>query len=438
MSKNICILSSTINGNINAPASKSYSQRACAAALLVNGRTIITNYGNSNDEKVAIEIIKQLGAKVLANDNVLYIESNFDNANTQFKKIEIQVEESGLSLRLFTPICALLSLPVTINGKGSLLKRPIELFLDVLPQLDVMVKSKNGKLPLHILGSMKKKDITIDGELSSQFLTGFLFAYSYLAKKLTHNSYKTIAVKGLNSTPYIDVTIDVLKHFGLPIPVNHNYKEFTFKKMIDIEAANKPFKYNIEGDWSSAAFLLVAGAIAGQITVNNLNINSFQADKNIIDVLQQCEAKLVIKKNSVTVQQPQNVLKSFTYNAVNSPDLFPPLVALAACCNGVSKIIGVNRLLHKESNRAMTLQTEFAKLGVAIKIDGNAMLVTGTNCIKDATINSHNDHRIAMACAVVALRTSNKVIIEDADAVKKSYPNFFIDLQLLGAAIKKV
>ncbi|MFY7963605.1 MAG: 3-phosphoshikimate 1-carboxyvinyltransferase [Chitinophagaceae bacterium] len=424
----ITIHSSIVSGTMQAPPSKSCMQRVCAAALLKGGETVIENYGISNDDKAAIEITKQLGADLKFEDNKLIINSKFSIINNQQSIINIDCGESGLSLRMFTPIAALLNQEILITGEGSLLNRPIDFFDEILPQLDVKVETKNGKLPINIKGALQPQNIEIDGSLSSQFLTGLLFAYSYKKENAI------IKVNNLKSKPYIDLTLQVMEDFGLNVPVNKDYKEFVFSQY-PIPNTQYPVNYTIEGDWSNASFLLVAGAIAGEITVAGLNINSTQADKAIIDVLKKVGCKLLITASEISVATSAVGLNAFSFDATHCPDLFPPLVALASCCNGVSTIKGVTRLLHKESNRAISLQQEFGKMGVTITIDNDTMFIEGTRNIQANKVNSHNDHRIAMACAVAALKANGNMFIENAHAINKSYPNFYDDLKGLGAIV---
>jgi 3-phosphoshikimate 1-carboxyvinyltransferase len=190
----------------------------------------------------------------------------------------------------------------------------------------------------------------------------------------------------------------------------------------------------VEGDWSNIAFLLVSGAIAGEVTVKNADTNSAQGDKRVINAFESCGAKMLINKKEITVTK--NKLEAFDFDATHTPDLFPPLVALASYCKGTSVIKGVNRLAHKESDRAKTLQSEFAKMKVEIVINDDLMLIKGGNQIKGAKVSSHNDHRIAMACAVAALGAKGQTIILEADAVKKSYPGFFEDIKKLKASVQ--
>jgi 3-phosphoshikimate 1-carboxyvinyltransferase len=421
----ITIQPSIVKGELQAPASKSCMQRACAAALLKGGTTVIHNYGTSNDDKAAIEIIKQLGADVLFENNTLTVNNKFSVLNNSQSALNINCVESGLSLRMFTPIAALLNQQIHITGLGSLLNRPVDFFDEVLPQLKVTVETNKGKLPILLQGPLKANDITIDGTLSSQFLTGLLFAYSF------KNANATILVNNLKSKPYIDLTLQVMQDFGLNVPVNKNYCEFVFSKQPISQISNQTINYTVEGDWSSAAFLLVAGALAGSISVSGLNLNTTQGDKAILDVLKLVGCDMIITTDSITVTNART-LQAFDFDATDCPDLFPPLVALASYCNGTSSIIGVNRLKHKESNRAFSLQTEFAKMGVEIILNDDIMFIKENANIKGAIVDSHNDHRIAMACAVAALRANGNTTIINANAISKSYPNFYDDLRRVG------
>ena len=321
----VTISPSVIKGTITAPTSKSAMQRACAAALLRGGETVLHNPGVSDDDEAALDIIQQLGAHVTKRDKVVVVNSNgvFPVAD------EINCGESGLSSRMFTSIAALSEEQIKITGKGSLVKRPFSFFTEVLPQLHVICESNSGFLPLTIKGPLRPANIEIDGSLSSQFLTGLLFAYSAAGA-----GDVTIAVKDLNSKPYIDLTLQVMKDFGLPVPVNNSYQSFYFTNQQVNRSTNQLFNYTVEGDWSSAAFLLVAGAVAGEITVQGLNSFSSQADKAVLLALMQTGAGMSIEEKQINVRRAK--LKPFQFNATDCPDLFPPLATLAAYCEGTS------------------------------------------------------------------------------------------------------
>ena len=426
----------TLKGEQVAPASKSSMQRACAAALLHAGTTRIFNPGHSNDDLAAIDVIQKLGATVTMeqpsnekiNGTSLIVHSN----GVQPTGSSMNCGESGLGIRMFTPIAALSDQSITIEGKGSLLKRPMHFFDAIFPKIGIKIQSQSGYLPIQIKGPLKPANIEVDGSLSSQFLTGLLMAYA-----ATDHTNAVIEVQDLKSKPYIDLTLSVLNAFGWNVQ-HQDYKRFEFLAHPPLAAH---IDYTVEGDWSGAAFLLVAGAIAGPITVKGLQLDSTQADKAVLQALKATGASIEIKEHTIQIGPAKDStglvgpLKAFEFDATDCPDLFPPLVALASVCDGITILHGVSRLAHKESDRGLTLQTEFAKLGIRIELDQDRMLVYGGTGIKGAEVFSQHDHRIAMACGVVALCADGPISITDAEAVNKSYTDFFKHLQHLGAKV---
>ncbi len=415
---------SRLKGAVEAPASKSSMQRACAAALLSNGTTIIRNPGQSHDDKAALDIIQRLGAKA----DMVSGECQVVSWGLNPAEDEINCGESGLSIRMFTPIAALAEKKIIINGEGSLQKRPMDFFDTVLPALGVTVKSHKGFLPIEVSGPMQPATVEVDGSQSSQFLTGLLMAYGAAGARDV-----SIHVKNLKSKPYISLTLSVMKQFGLKTPENRNFEEFYFSNEPFQVLTERQINYTVEGDWSGAAFLLVAGAIAGPITVRGLDLTSDQADKAILDLLMNISNGVAVDAKGITVHPAP--MKAFEFDATDCPDLFPPLVALAAYCEGESVITGVHRLANKESDRAEALQEEFGNMGVKIKVSKDKMYITGGKKIKGAKVHSHYDHRIAMACAVAALGAEGETVIRKGEVISKSYPRFYDDLQLLGASV---
>lgn len=424
------IYPSSISGTIHAAASKSVMQRACALALLHPGTTIISNPGKSNDDQAAMRLIGTLGAVIEKNEaGELVIQSKgfpgnnkVDNSNP----ITLHCGESGLSVRMFTPIAALGSSAYKLTGEGSLLNRPMNFFESVFPQLGVSISSSHGGLPVHIKGPLVPADISIDASLSSQFLTGLLLAFARSTKEK-----KIITVSNLVSKPYIDITVQMMHRFGYRI-TNADYRQFIIEPALPAEPV---IRYDVEGDWSGAAFLLVAAAIGGSLIVKGLDIFSPQADRSILSLLMSAGVPISVNEKEIIISpSPTKRVKAFQFDATDCPDLFPPAVALAAYGNGTSVIIGVNRLVHKESNRALSLQQEFAKLGVEIVLQDDLMLITG-GPVTGNLVDSQNDHRIAMACAVAALGANGATGIGHTEAVAKSYPGFFDDLKLLGASV---
>jgi 3-phosphoshikimate 1-carboxyvinyltransferase len=417
----VTIHPSSLKGVITAPASKSSMQRACAAALLRRGVTVLHNPGHSHDDLAALDTISRLGADVAG--PVITSRGVHPGAT------EINCGESGLGVRMFTPIAALSEKPLVINGRGSLLTRPLNFFDEIFPLLGIRITSRNGFLPLHIQGPLQPASITVDGSLSSQFLTGLLMAFAAAGA----GEGITITVDNLKSKPYIDLTLKVLNDFGWNV-THEGHRHFYFGPPIPWRdatrggrASDDPLHYTVEGDWSGAAFLLVAGAIAGPVDVNGLDLGSTQADRAVLTALEDSGASLCLQPEEINVS-PQP-LKPFRFNATDCPDLFPPLVALAAYAHGISELRGVSRLQHKESDRANALQQEFGKLGIRIDLSGDLMRIHGGTGVRGATVDSHNDHRIAMACAVAALKADGPVTIEGAQAINKSYPDFYDHLR---------
>ncbi len=429
----VSIHPSFVSGTISAPPSKSSMQRACAAALLSRGTTTLLNPGMSNDDLAALDVITKLGAQIVSHTKEkLVIESDGINPTSS----TINCGESGLGIRMFAPLAALSGQKLLITGNGSLLKRPMHFFDEIFPKLHIEIESAQGHLPITVKGPLNAVNIEIDGSLSSQFLTGLLMAYGDSAADGV-----SITVRNLKSRPYIDLTLDVMRHFGIEVQ-NEGYEKFTFITpplplpsgdgtspqdfLIQSAAFEKGFiatTYTVEGDWSGGAFLLVAGAIAGTITVKGLDCNSSQADKKIIEALKHSGARIQLADNSIQVSSAP--LSAFEFDATDCPDLFPPLVALASYCNGTTVIKGVGRLAYKESDRGITLKEEFAKMGVQIELEGDSMKVVGGKGVTGAVVHSRHDHRIAMACAVATLKAVGETIIEEAEAINKSFPDFY-------------
>ena len=314
MKKKIC--SSTVRGTVQAPASKSVAQRAIALAALAEGISTIKNVGNSEDVLAAINVCKRLGAEISGNHKLLTVKGGL-----KLPTEVLNCGESGLCIRMFSPIVATLNSSVAMTGEGTLKKRPMQMIADSLTQLGAICLTNDGFLPLKIKGPIKGGEISIDGSISSQVLTGLLMAAPFA------ETDTIIKVDNLKSTPYIDLTISIMQDFRVDV-TNINYEKFVIKASQKYRSVD----YEVEGDWSGAAFLLVAGAIAGKIEVTNLSSNSYQADRAIIEALKLAGADVVVKQNSVKVLK--NSLVGFNFDATDCPDLFPPLVALAAHCQG--------------------------------------------------------------------------------------------------------
>ena len=400
---------SQVSGEVRPPCSKSYAQRALAAALLSDGETTLSNIELCDDTRYAMNVITGLGASVRQTGPTEYVIRGGLAPITD----TINTGESGLATRLFTPIAALCDRRMTITGTGTMLRRPIGMMIDPLRNLGVQVRS-NGYLPITVQGPLRGGETDVEAYVSSQFLTGLLMSLP-LAEGDT-----ILHVEQPNSLPYRAVTVDLASKFR--IRMEHNgFREF----FIPGGQHYHPAKLHIEGDWSSAAFMLVAGAIAGEVTAKRMNTLSLQADLAIIQALTEAGAVIITTPDEITVRKRE--LTGFDFDATQRPDLFPILAVLGANCEGTTHIRGVNRLVYKESNRAEAIVSEYTKLGMDVALEDDVMTVRGGS-LSGGTIDSCNDHRIAMAAAIAALAASGPVTITNAQAVTKSYPRFWDDL----------
>ncbi len=409
----------TLDGHLSVPPSKSYSQRALALAFLIP-KLRLRNLGNSDDEMAAKSILKSCGIEIIESDHETIILNSFDFNHD----VEINCKESGLSARLFSALLLLNTGKNSIQGEGSLLKRPMYSFEKILNDLQIPYSSNKGKLPIVFNGKIAKPpDLEIDGTISSQFITGILY---YLVG-LSADKQLNIILKNPQSIPYIELTINILSKAGAKI-------KWKNKDIINVFPAKLKNEHSIdiEGDWSSAAFWIVYAAIAGRIELMNLNINSLQADRAIIEVIVKIGANIRIQAGRIEVRKDK--LKSFNFDATHCPDLIPILCVLALFCDGKSEITGTHRLLHKESNRLEALKSELSKISNGISLGENKITITGKDLIsysKPIEFESYFDHRIAMSMAVLSSVTPSGGVIRNSDCVSKSYPTFFDDLNAL-------
>ncbi len=407
-----------LHGRLQPPCSKSYAQRALAASLLTPGRSRLHHVAFCNDTYSALRCIEALGARVdRIGETSLEIEGGL-NPRTD----RLHVGESGLAARLFTPIAALCDRPIIIEGEGTLLRRPLSMMFAPLQSLGVSLRDGGGFLPIQVKGPMRGEEVEVDGHISSQFITGLLIALASRPEECT------IRVKNPVSIPYIEMTLDTIRCFGREIDYREDYTEF----YLPASSGYRPAECSIEGDWSAAAAWLVGGALSGEVCVENLSTLSKQADTAICRALERAGAAITCEEHCLTVAA--RPLRAFTFDATQSPDLFPVLVALAASAEGVSELRGTSRLEFKESNRAEVLQEIYGHLGIEIDLSTpDCMRVRGGR-IRGGRCSAYGDHRIAMSLALAALRSEEPLWIEGAECVAKSYPTFFEDLALLQGA----
>ena len=415
---NTIVHPSPIKGQVEVPPSKSHTQRVLLAAALSPGTSEIIHPGLSEDESGMMEAVKSLGAKIRVASGHVFVEGGIEPVATT-----LNMGESGLGIRLITPVAAMFQKEIRITGEGSLRKRSMDPFEKAIREAGGICRTTKGYLPITVKGPLKGGSLHLDTPISSQFLSGLLFALPLAVND------STILVKNLKSMPYVDLTMDVLTRYGIEI---HHRQYHTFK--ITGGQHYKPTRLEIEKDWSNAAFFFVAGAIWGDLTIKGLNPGSVQGDKKILEALSSCGANVCEKEGSYhIVRKPP--LKPFQIDATHCPDLFPPLAVLASYCTGTSSIKGVHRLIHKESNRAWAIQKELTHMGVPVSLEADCMRIKGKQPT-GGTFHAHNDHRMAMAGAILALGAQSPVTITGSEAVGKSYPAFFNTLKNLHAKIE--
>ncbi len=406
-----------VSGRIDAPSSKSDAQRAVAAASLARGRSVVGGYTPSADTDAALQVIEALGALVVRAGDGIAIEGWHHEPAPR-----ADCGESGLALRMCAALAALHDREITLDGRGTLRGRPVGMIEDALRPCGVACRSAEGRLPLVVRGPIRGGAISVDGSVTSQHITGLLFALP-LAQEDTN-----LTVRQGTSRPYLAMTVRTLRAFGVSVDAATDLSSFRLSG----RQRYRPVRYVVEGDWSGASSLLVAGAIAGRVEVGNLDLSSPQADRGILDILRQAGAHVEADSRTVVVEHRD--LAAFEWDAENAPDLVPALVALACRCRGTSRFTGIARLRHKESDRVSALVAMVRALGGLADTGADSLTVTGS-ALRGGVVETRHDHRIAMAAAVAALASEGGATLDDEDCVAKSYPGFFEDLRRLGGQL---
>lgn len=450
---------STSIGPIRMPASKSFAQRAIVAAALADGVSTLSGYTPCGDSEAAVDAVSRLGAKVVRRDDVLEIQG-ISAAPDCIAPEEVHVGESGLLTRLMMPLLSVLSASdVTLTGEKTLLGRPMSGVTEILSGFSVSVEPVNtldppeavetekspGKdgvrLPLKVSGPLVPGNAKVSGRNGSQIISGLLMALPLASgnSRLTVHDPKSI--------PYMYITLDVMRKFGVKVsnemlgdrPFIESGGDWSYCTDIVFRIRGRQryasADFRIEGDWSSAAAFLVAGAVFGRVELSGLDTASLQADLSIMDILMDAGASLSQLDGSTgTIAVQRAPLNAFSVDASNCPDLFPVISILAAFCQGQSRIGGTDRLAHKESDRAAAILGMLEKMGVEARIENNALVVEGQSLaqriltgrlLRGGEYSSLHDHRMAMALAVAGLGADSPVTIDDTECVAKSFPAFF-------------
>jgi 3-phosphoshikimate 1-carboxyvinyltransferase len=412
-------------GTVSVPPSKSYTHRAIILAALAQGNSIIKNPLLSLDTLASIDSCRQIGAEIEVKDNVIKVSGVYGEPKTPQETID--VKNSGTTLRIMTPVCSLCNGLVTLTGDESIQKRPMQPLLDALKELGVATTSADGKAPVTVQGPMKGGTAKIRGDISSQFISGLLIA-APLAVKETTLSITT----PLKSKPYLDITFDIVGKFG----GKYKREDHTYK--IPGEQIYKSTEYTIESDYSSAALVLAAAAVTdSEVTVNNLKIDSKQGDRKIIDVLRLMGVHVKTYDNSVLVTGTGE-LEGIDVDLGDNPDIVPPVAVLGALARGKTTIKNINHLRYKESDRLTAMTTELAKMGAKIKAGPDSMEITGVKELNGAKLHGYNDHRIIMSLAIAALRAKTETVIDGAETIPVSFPNYQQTMKNLGAEMRLI
>ncbi len=429
--------SKTLNGEIKASPSKSYSHRAFIAASLAEGVSIIKNPLTSGDVRITLEILKLLGVQILKESKNIYIVEKKRDSFDSYKEI-IDCKNSGTSLRIFSALSLIVKDGLTFTGEFLKRNRPIRPLLESLKNLGAEYKLEKDQL--HVKRISNECDLVkIPGDISSQFITALLFI-STLLECENDDGIEIELTTPLVSYPYVKVTLDVLSSFGINI-LEKLDNEKKGKYYIPCGQRYRSQVYEIPGDYSSAAIIIAAVAISPEnsiVTINNLNPLNPQGDKKIIEILQEMGANIQIneQQNQVIINGNTSKLplQGIEVDCNEIPDLFPLLCVVGAIAEGKTTLINASNLRLKESDRISVMARELAKMGVKVDENEDGITVYHSS-LNGSTINHEDDHRIAMACAIAALYSNNSSIMHNIDIISDSYPNFINDLNSLGANI---
>ena len=436
------------------PASKSFAQRAIVAAALADGVSRLDGYSACSDSESAVRVARSLGAEVCSLDDGRVLEIKGIGAGPGSVDIDsLNVGESGLLTRLMIPLSAVISgSDVTIEGEKTLLGRPMKGADRMLAAFGVQLSSDH--IPLKVYGSLESGNASISGMNGSQLISGLLMALPLTAGK------STVTVTEPKSIPYMFITLDVMKRFGVVAANEMSGGRDFFESdgdwslcsgiTFNIKGGQRyaPADFSLEGDWSAAANFLVAGAIFGRAELTGLDTCSLQADISVMDILMDAGASLSQSDGDtgpITVQRAP--LTAFSIDASNCPDLFPIVSVLAAFCQGRSRISGVDRLAHTESDRGAAILQMLSQMGVKAEVDGNDMLIEGHslaqrcltgNLLKGGRYTSHHDHRMVMALMVAGLGADGKIEIDDEECVAKSFPGFIDVFERMKSGIERL
>lgn len=403
---------SKVEGTVTVPPSKSYAHRALIALSLSKGKGTIHHVDLSSDIMATLKCLEDLGVDFFVdNEDIMLDATSFGNRRDRVLK----PEESGSTLRFFIPITLLFDEVYTFRGSTNLLKRPLAVYEELFQDLDIMM-FRDSLESIVIKGKLEPGDFSMRGDVSSQFISGMLMVLPLLAGDST-----LTVTEEFQSESYVNMTVKVMRDFGIEI---HRENDTYFVP------GNQTYQvrdYIVEGDYSQAAYFLAAGAIAGHTRVVGLNHASTQGDQKIVTILEKMGVQISSVENGYEVNKSE--ISAMDIDVSDIPDLTPVLGVLLSLSKGTGRLMKVDRLRYKESDRVKTTIDLINHLGGDAKEEGSDIIITGKENLSGGSVYGHNDHRIVMAAAIASLGCLNPVIIDGHEAVKKSYPDFFQDLE---------
>jgi len=418
---NCKIEKSRLNGKVTCPSNKSYTHRAIFLAALSDGKSIVKKILRSNDTIATINACRGFGIEVEELENNVTIKNTIGEI---VQNSMINAENSGTTIRIAIAIAALSGGNITLTGDESLRKRPMQPILDALQTMGVKTESDDGKPPIHINGKIQGNEISINGDISSQFISALLIIAPRLPEGLIIN------VEGnLVSKPYIDLTIAIMKKFGAEVEIEEEYKRYVVAHQI-----YKSTTFSIPSDFSNLALLLAANVLLGDGLDIEISLGDMpQGDEAIVDILEKLGVNVTLEDEIITTKSPTS-LKGGKFDLLDTPDLLPAIAILALKSEKPIEIFNVKHARYKETDRIAVISRELKKIGLDIEEKDDGLILKRTSELHPAELNSENDHRLFMAFSIVGMFVG-ECTVSDPEAVKVSYPEFISDLVNTGAKI---
>ena len=419
--KRLKIKPTTLRGHITVPPSKSLSHRAIIGAALADGISEITNIVYSQDIIATLDAMEAIGTTITRHSNALLIDGS-----TTFHKADrfIDCRESGSTLRFLLPITLVTNSHSHFIGQGNLGKRPLDPYYTIFDEQSIMYRANKDTLDLHVTGKLSPGHFSLPGNISSQFISGLLFALPLLAGDST-----ILLTTAVESKGYIDLTLHMLDYYGICITHDDAYTHF----MIPGNQKYKPHDYQVEADASQAAYFAVAGALGNPIVMTNINMDTKQGDQQIFTFLKRMQASIIEKPDGIQVEASQ--LQGCTIDARPCPDIIPIISLACSVAGSPSHIMHASRLRIKECDRLEAIVQQLGKLGAHIQSDHSSIRIHPASHLSGGICQTYSDHRIAMLLAIAASIAQDEIILDDYQCVTKSYPDFWRDYQMLGGII---